>query len=756
MNLKRFTFLTALMCLLTFGAFQVNATPADVSPVVTMPMNGTDTTITITSEIIFTDNGGHNPYTGGANADGKIVFLPSDPTKQIKIEADSVDIGSYNYLKVFYDDVESSTPDYTYDSDHLNLVNLISTNSNGAMTFRFTSIFAMGSYQGWVFRVSQATPAALSFGSVTASDGTNTDKVLATVKDIPMVKTTVVIDGDQGSLSLDNMTFDASNTVATAFDKATLYLTTDPTFSTDISAFPMGEVVSYISMDKEGTDRGTMPTIGAYQVVASVPELTLEAMTDLSVNAGETITTAPVVSGGLEPYTYIWTNELLAQESTTADLNLTATNSEKYTLTVTDANDSIVVASVNVNVIGSMVIGDFEDLYLDSESHWAGTDNGSGDYSINTTFYSGSFSFINNYTPAYSSWALFAYGNETSTTSTGLYADQYFSAAGHGADDSENFGIAYISDYSGLSDIQVTNATDGAIVPGLYITNAAFVKYAIEHGDGMSTEDDGTTGAAFALGDYLRLNLYGIDHNGDTVGTKTVYLADYRNTSADEHYALDTWQWVDLSSFGAVKSIRLGMESTKANSWGMTTPTFVDLDNIGASCPEETTANQSIDINTDATLSIPTLLTDLWTMGNTTYTVLDQTFGDDVTFSLSETGVLSLKATTEQTGSFLIKASNKGRNRYFRIPVTFKTGTGLEGNFTTATQIFAQNNQLVINSTLSNYSIKVYSINGSLVANYGVQSENTILSLPTLSAGIYMVRLESASETIVRKININE
>lgn len=112
---------------------------------------------------------------------------------------------------------------------------------------------------------------------------------------------------------------------------------------------------------------------------------------------------------------------------------------------------------------------------------------------------------------------------------------------------------------------------------GMAVTNTAFNVKAFLNGDYMS-EEDGGKGLPFHQDDYFKLIIKGL--NGESV-TKTVefYLADYR-TKGDWKYAAN-WQWVDLSSLGEVDGLQFALESTKKNSWGMTTAAYFCVDNIG-------------------------------------------------------------------------------------------------------------------------------------------------------------------------------
>ena len=102
-------------------------------------------------------------------------------------------------------------------------------------------------------------------------------------------------------------------------------------------------------------------------------------------------------------------------------------------------------------------IADFEDLSLEPESYWNGSDESGG-------FASGSMYFSNNYDTTYDSWDGFAYSNITDTASSGWSA-QYNAITGAGQGDSANYGIGYVG-WAELPAITL-NTTD--VVDGLYV-----------------------------------------------------------------------------------------------------------------------------------------------------------------------------------------------------------------------------------------------------------------------------------------------
>jgi hypothetical protein len=81
----------------------------------------------------------------------------------------------------------------------------------------------------------------------------------------------------------------------------------------------------------------------------------------------------------------------------------------------------------------------------------------------------------------------------------------------------------------------------------------------------------------FGAGDWLKLEVIGLDEADQEVGRLPVYLADYREGSR----VLDDWTWVDLSALGSnVKRIEFDMASTDSGDFGMNTPAYFAIDNL--------------------------------------------------------------------------------------------------------------------------------------------------------------------------------
>lgn len=235
----------------------------------------------------------------------------------------------------------------------------------------------------------------------------------------------------------------------------------------------------------------------------------------------------------------------------------------------------------------SLQVADFENLNLAPESYWVG-DTEDEDYDWGS-FTSGSFEFVNFYMADYGSWAFYGYSNLTSTDYTGGYAldQQMMNCVGSGHD-SSTFGIGYCDAYWGPATVNIPDFEEGVQVNGMWVTNTAWVVDAILNGDGIS--------GAFTTGDYLKLTITGTDA-ADATKSVDFYLADYRSENPDEHYYVKEWRYFDLSSLGEVVKLVASMESSKKNSYGMTTPAYFSFDDLGAVNNQSGIENVAADID---------------------------------------------------------------------------------------------------------------------------------------------------------------
>lgn len=210
-------------------------------------------------------------------------------------------------------------------------------------------------------------------------------------------------------------------------------------------------------------------------------------------------------------------------------------------------------------------IANFDDLSLPGESYWNGSDGSGG-------FVSGTAHFNNNYDATYGSWDGFSYSNITDTLTDGM-AGQFNAITGGGQDGSANYSVGYVG---WMGPPTVTLDTAG-VVDGLYVTNSNYAYYSMLNGDMFAKKFGGASGDDE---DWFLLTITGRDIAGAATEPIPFYLADYRSADNNRDYIVDTWQYVDLSSLGAVKRLEFTLSSSDVGSWGMNTPASFVMDSI--------------------------------------------------------------------------------------------------------------------------------------------------------------------------------
>lgn len=229
------------------------------------------------------------------------------------------------------------------------------------------------------------------------------------------------------------------------------------------------------------------------------------------------------------------------------------------------------VAAIALTFVACQPNGEVEDQFLATfeeaaispaavESEYSFNEDKS-DYLI-----SGDFKFRQTvaYSGAYVTGAVVS--NRTDVNVAGVQ-DANKSIAG-GAKAGHNYVVWYYDGYNidNPDDIIINTP---AVIPGMYVTNTAWVVKCIKEGDGMSYVPGG-----FQYEDYLLLTIYGW-RNGVVKGSVDYFLASGgKYTTA--------WEYVDLSSLGVVDRLTFTMEGSKINDYGLTTPTYFCIDNFGA------------------------------------------------------------------------------------------------------------------------------------------------------------------------------
>ena len=209
-----------------------------------------------------------------------------------------------------------------------------------------------------------------------------------------------------------------------------------------------------------------------------------------------------------------------------------------------------------------------DDLSLSPESYWNGSDGSGG-------FISGSTFFNNNFTDwggGVTSWEGFSYSNITDTTMQGL-PGQYNAITGAGQGGSPNYAICFV----GWTVPPTITLDTTATIYGLYVTNNNMTYYSLLNGSAPAKKFGGTTGND---PDWLLLTITGKDTDGVITGIVDFYLADYRFDNNSMDYIVDTWEFVDLTPLGQVKTLEFSLSSSDNGDFGINTPTYFALDTI--------------------------------------------------------------------------------------------------------------------------------------------------------------------------------
>jgi len=209
-------------------------------------------------------------------------------------------------------------------------------------------------------------------------------------------------------------------------------------------------------------------------------------------------------------------------------------------------------------------IATFDDLALSTESYWNGSDGSGG-------FVSGTAYFNNNYDTTWGSWDGFSYSNITDKLTDGM-AGQFNAITGEGQGGSANYAVGYV----GWAGPPAVTLNDAGLIDGLYVTNSNYAYYSMLNGDAFAKKFGGDGDDE----DWFLLTITGKDDSKAVTDSVDFYLADYRFADNSLDYIVDTWNYVDLSSLGVVKSLEFTLNSSDIGSWGMNTPASFIIDNI--------------------------------------------------------------------------------------------------------------------------------------------------------------------------------
>jgi hypothetical protein len=235
-------------------------------------------------------------------------------------------------------------------------------------------------------------------------------------------------------------------------------------------------------------------------------------------------------------------------------------------------NYLLTILSISIGSLYSQQnVGDFENLTLSSESYWDGSDmSGLHNNSVfSTIFSSGDYNFNNAYDTTWGSasgyWSSgWVYSNMTDSTTSG-FTNQYSakSAGGHPIGGA-NYAIGK------PNSTIVFNNPDGL---SINITNSTYAANSMRDGDAFAKKFTN------ADQDFFKLHIYGYS-NGSIADSTEFYLADFTHADSSLDYIVNDWQYVELPN-GQFDSIVFNLSSSDVGTFGMNTPAYFCIDNVG-------------------------------------------------------------------------------------------------------------------------------------------------------------------------------
>lgn len=214
------------------------------------------------------------------------------------------------------------------------------------------------------------------------------------------------------------------------------------------------------------------------------------------------------------------------------------------------------------------VVSTFDNLLLNPDSHFFP--------SASASFTSGAATFNHDYNADWGSWGGWVYSNRTDAVTSG-FENQFSAYSAGGAEGSANYAVAYLGAPS-------VSFAGPSLVAGGYFTNTTYAALSMLQGDAFSKKFGGDSGND---ADWFKLTITGLDALGAATGSVDFYLADYRFSDNSADYIVKDWTFVDLSSLGAVSSLSFALTSSDTGAWGMNTPAYFALDNLGVTAVPE-------------------------------------------------------------------------------------------------------------------------------------------------------------------------
>ena len=216
-------------------------------------------------------------------------------------------------------------------------------------------------------------------------------------------------------------------------------------------------------------------------------------------------------------------------------------------------------AMMSAAMYADLQVADFENINLAPESEFA--------FTVDTAVFLESGSFEVQQTVSYG--GTYVCGAVVSSHTDVVFEgsqDANKSIVG-GAYAGQNYVVWYADSWTP----NVIKLKEAAVVPGMFVTNNVYAYNSMKNGDAYA-------GDPFAAGDWFKLTISG-SLNGTPVNTKVDFML------AQDTAILTQWAYVDLSTLGEVDELSFSMSGSRTGDWGLNTPSYFCIDNLGAEAP---------------------------------------------------------------------------------------------------------------------------------------------------------------------------
>ena len=217
----------------------------------------------------------------------------------------------------------------------------------------------------------------------------------------------------------------------------------------------------------------------------------------------------------------------------------------------------------------------FDELALAPESFFDGYGSGASEGSWSSDI--GSFN-TQTFGPGWS------YSNVSDNTTPG-FQNQWSAFPGADSSGNGNYALGNTLTPNGA----FLNFDSTTELSSVKTSNSTYAALSMAQGDSFAKKFGGTTGDD---PDFFRLTITGFsgaDTTGSVTGQTEFFLADYRFADNSLDYIVDSWVDVDLSGFGATRSLGFALDGSDIGQFGLNTPAYFAIDNLAyRTVPEPT------------------------------------------------------------------------------------------------------------------------------------------------------------------------